>query len=109
MPRGAALEGRRLSWHPDVPEPAYDGRNLPRMPSCCRAPPDPKEGPMITVPETHLRHQQLIVTLYGLYGRQVGGAFPVSVLISMLGDLGHDAPGVRSSVSRLKAKGVLNS
>lgn len=64
---------------------------------------------MITVPDTPLRHQQLIVTLYGLYGREVGGAFPVSVLISMLGDLGHDAPGVRSSVSRLKAKGVLNS
>lgn len=61
------------------------------------------------VPGTHLRHQQLIVTLYGLYGREVGGAFPVSVLIAMLGDLGHDAPGVRSSVSRLKAKGVLNS
>lgn len=64
---------------------------------------------MITIPEVPLRHQQLIVTLYGLYGRQAGGSFPVSVLISMLGDLGHDAPVVRSSVSRLKARGVLRS
>lgn len=64
---------------------------------------------MITFPEVHLQHQQLMVTLYGLYGREVGGSFPVSVLIAMLGDLGHDAPGVRSSVSRLKTKGVLHS
>lgn len=64
---------------------------------------------MIAVPEVPLQHQQLMVTLYGLYGREVGGSFPVSVLIAMLGDLGHDAPGVRSSVSRLKAKGVLHS
>lgn len=64
---------------------------------------------MITIPEVPLQHQQLMVTLYGLYGREVGGSFPVSVLIAMLGDLGHDAPGVRSSVSRLKAKGVLHS
>ncbi|WP_367402515.1 PaaX family transcriptional regulator C-terminal domain-containing protein [Kocuria marina] len=64
---------------------------------------------MISVPDVPLRHQQLIVTLYGLYGREVDGSFPVSVLIALLGDLGHDAPGVRSSVSRLKAKGVLHS
>lgn len=64
---------------------------------------------MITVPTPPLRHQQLILTIYGLYGRRGGGALPVSVLIDMLGALGHDAPGVRSAVSRLKAKGVLNS
>jgi phenylacetic acid degradation operon negative regulatory protein len=64
---------------------------------------------MITIPAPPLRHQQLIITIYGLYGRNGGGALPVSVLIEMLGDLGHDAPGVRSAVSRLKAKGVLNS
>jgi phenylacetic acid degradation operon negative regulatory protein len=61
------------------------------------------------IPAPPLRHQQLILTIYGLYGRQGGGPLPVSVLIDMLGDLGHDAPGVRSAVSRLKAKGVLNS
>lgn len=61
------------------------------------------------MPAPPVRHQQLIVTIYGLYGRSSGDALPVSVLISMLGDLGYDAPGVRSSVSRLKAKGVLKS
>lgn len=64
---------------------------------------------MVTVPAPPLRHQQLILTIYGLYGRGGGGPLPISVLIEMLGDLGHDAPGVRSAVSRLKAKGVLNS
>jgi phenylacetic acid degradation operon negative regulatory protein len=64
---------------------------------------------MVTVPAPPLRHQQLILTIYGLYGRSGGGPLPVSVLIEMLGDLGHDAPGVRSAVSRMKAKGVLNS
>ncbi|MGO4472961.1 PaaX family transcriptional regulator C-terminal domain-containing protein [Arthrobacter sp. M-10] len=64
---------------------------------------------MTDMPAPPVRHQQLIVTIYGLYGRSSGDALPVSVLISMLGDLGYDAPGVRSSVSRLKAKGVLKS
>lgn len=64
---------------------------------------------MLAVPAPPVRHQQLIVTIFGLYGRDVGDALPVSVLISMLGTLGYDAPGVRSSVSRLKAKGVLKS
>ena len=64
---------------------------------------------MIEIPAPPLRHQQLILTIYGLYGRRGGGPLPVAVLIDMLGDLGHDAPGVRSAVSRLKAKGVLNS
>ncbi|WP_248763345.1 PaaX family transcriptional regulator C-terminal domain-containing protein [Pseudarthrobacter sp. SSS035] len=64
---------------------------------------------MLAIPAPPVRHQQLIVTIYGLYGRSSGDALPVSVLISMLGSLGYDAPGVRSSVSRLKAKGVLKS
>ncbi|GAA5229941.1 PaaX family transcriptional regulator [Arthrobacter cryoconiti] len=60
-------------------------------------------------PQPSVRHQQLIITLFGLYSRDPGRAVPVSVLIEMLGSLGYDAPGVRSSVSRLKAKGVLRS
>lgn len=64
---------------------------------------------MITIPAPPLRHQQLIFTIYGLYSRSGGGMLPISVLIEMLGDLGHEAPGVRSAVSRLKAKGMLNS
>ena len=61
------------------------------------------------VPRQAPRHQQLIVTIYGLYGRPNGGVMPVSVLISMLDDLGVESSGVRSSVSRLKRRGVLES
>lgn len=64
---------------------------------------------MLTSPAAHVRIQQLIITIFGLYSRDPGNALPVSVLIEMLGDLGYDAPGVRSAVSRLKAKGVLES
>lgn len=62
-----------------------------------------------TAPRQAPRHQQLIVTIYGLYGRPNGGVMPVSVLISMLDDLGVESSGVRSSVSRLKRRGVLES
>lgn len=61
------------------------------------------------VPAPVVRHQQLIVTLFGLYCREPGTALPVANLVALLGDLGYDAPGVRSAVSRLKAKGVLRS
>jgi len=54
-------------------------------------------------------HQQLIVTLYGLYGGQPGGVLPVAVLVAMLAELGIDGQAARSSISRLKAKGVLRS
>ena len=64
---------------------------------------------MLAAPVPSLPQQQLILTIYGLYGRRGGGQLPISVLIQMLGELGHDAPGVRSAVSRLKAKGVLTS
>ncbi|MFL4472828.1 PaaX family transcriptional regulator C-terminal domain-containing protein [Paeniglutamicibacter sp. MACA_103] len=59
--------------------------------------------------QSKLQHQQLIVTLYGLYGRSTGGTFPVAVLVDMLGALGIEAPAVRSTVSRLKRNGVLVS
>lgn len=54
------------------------------------------------------RHQQLIVTILGLYARRLGGCLPVSHLIRLLGDLGAGDAAVRSSVSRLKKRGVLN-
>ncbi|MCY7287379.1 MAG: transcriptional regulator [Cryobacterium sp.] len=53
------------------------------------------------------RHQQLIVTIYGLYAREEGDALPVAGLVRLMGDLGVEAAGVRSSVSRLKRRGVL--
>ncbi|MGO4859798.1 PaaX family transcriptional regulator [Arthrobacter sp. 2MCAF14] len=55
------------------------------------------------------RHQHLIVTVYGLYARGEDGAFAVSDLIQLLSDLGVESAGVRSSVSRLKKRGVLVS
>ncbi|KRF09329.1 PaaX family transcriptional regulator [Arthrobacter sp. Soil782] len=61
------------------------------------------------IPNPVVRHQQLIVTLFGLYCRTPGNSLPVASLVSLLGDLGYDAPGVRSAVSRLKAKGILRS
>lgn len=64
---------------------------------------------MIEIPRTSIRHQRLIISVFGLYSRDGVHALPVSALIDLLGDLGYDAPGVRSSVSRLKAKGVLHN
>src|SRR3954470_12731042 len=54
-------------------------------------------------------HQQLIVTLYGLYGEGAGGVLPVAVLVAMLAELDIDGQAARSSISRLKSKGILRS
>ncbi|MFD7230271.1 PaaX family transcriptional regulator C-terminal domain-containing protein [Streptomyces sp. NPDC059881] len=51
--------------------------------------------------------RSLIVTLYGAYGRETTGPFAVAELIRLLGAVGVDAPSVRSSVSRLKRRGLL--
>ena len=51
--------------------------------------------------------RQLIVTVYGLYSRGAGGWMSVASLVSLLGDLGVDQPAVRSSISRLKRRGIL--
>jgi phenylacetic acid degradation operon negative regulatory protein len=59
-------------------------------------------------PSTAPRHQHLIVTVFGLY-RDLRGAIPIAVLIRMLGDLGVEPAGVRSSVARLKKRQVLVS
>ena len=64
---------------------------------------------MINVSEQHPQHapRSLIVTLYGAYGRFVAGPVPVAELIRLLAAVGVDAPSVRSSVSRLKRRGLL--
>jgi len=49
----------------------------------------------------------LIVTVYGLYAREVGGWLSVATLIRLLAELDVDAPAVRSSISRLKRRGLL--
>lgn len=51
--------------------------------------------------------RQYIVTLYGLYARQHGDWLSVSSLVRMLAAIGVDEPSVRSSVSRLKRRGIL--
>jgi phenylacetic acid degradation operon negative regulatory protein len=51
----------------------------------------------------------LIVTVFGLYVREAGGWISVSRLIGLMGLLGIDAQAVRSSISRLKKRGVLDS
>ncbi|MFF4750402.1 PaaX family transcriptional regulator [Streptomyces sp. NPDC002514] len=61
---------------------------------------------MINVSEQHAP-RSLIITLYGAYGRSMPGPVPVAELIRLLAAVGVDAPSVRSSVSRLKRRGLL--
>jgi phenylacetic acid degradation operon negative regulatory protein len=51
--------------------------------------------------------RHLIVTVYGLYARADGGWLSVASLIELLGVLSVDEPAVRSSISRLKRRGIL--
>jgi len=51
-------------------------------------------------------HQELVVTLFGLYARETG-SLPVASLVALLADLGVENGAARSTVSRLKSKGVL--
>jgi len=56
--------------------------------------------------------RHLIVTVYGLYARsdlRVDGWLSVAALIRLLSDLGIDEPAVRSAISRLKRRGILQS
>ncbi len=53
------------------------------------------------------RPRHLIVTVYGLYGRDDHGWLSVASLIRLLADLGVDEPAVRSAISRLKRRGIL--
>ena len=48
-------------------------------------------------------------TVYGLYARHDGGWLSVATLIRLLADLGIDEPAVRSAISRLKRRGILQS
>lgn len=55
------------------------------------------------------RPRALIVTIYGLYARQSDGWLSVAALIRLMAGLGADEPAVRSSISRLKRRGILES
>jgi phenylacetic acid degradation operon negative regulatory protein len=51
----------------------------------------------------------LIVTIYGLYARDTGGWFSIAALIRLMAELGVDEPAVRSAISRLKLRDLLES
>ena len=53
--------------------------------------------------------RQLIVPVYGLYSRREGGWLSVATLIGLLADPGVDESAVRSSISRLKRRGILEA
>src|SRR3984957_14399583 len=60
-----------------------------------------------TARSARLRH--LIITVYGLYARHDGGWLSVAALIRLLADLGIEESAVRSAISRLKRRGILQS
>lgn len=51
--------------------------------------------------------RSLIVTVYGLYARGSGDWLPVGLLIRLMAEMGVDEPAVRSAISRLKRRGLL--
>lgn len=53
--------------------------------------------------------RQLIVTLYGLYARDDDGWFSVAALVRLMAGLAVDEPAVRSAISRLKRRGLLDA
>jgi phenylacetic acid degradation operon negative regulatory protein len=55
------------------------------------------------------RPRALIVTIYGLYARESGGWVSVSSLIRLMRELSIEEPAVRSSISRLKRRGILEA
>lgn len=54
-------------------------------------------------------HHRYVITLFGLFGRPAGKAIPIAAIVHLLTELNVDPSSVRSSVSRLKQRGVLTS
>jgi phenylacetic acid degradation operon negative regulatory protein len=67
----------------------------------------PGPGGDVTARSGQPRH--LIVTVYGLYARPDGGWLSVAALIRLLAALEVDEPAVRSAISRLKRRRILES
>ncbi len=61
----------------------------------------------MTPPMTPPTPRALIITVFGLYVRDLGGWISVGRLIELMDHVGIDAQAVRSSVSRLKKRGIL--
>jgi phenylacetic acid degradation operon negative regulatory protein len=51
--------------------------------------------------------RSLIVTIYGLYGRAASGWLSIAALIRLMAELDVEEPAVRSAISRLKQRGLL--
>jgi phenylacetic acid degradation operon negative regulatory protein len=56
-----------------------------------------------------LQPRQLIVTVYGLYAREHGSWLSVAAVVRLMAALGVEEPAVRSSISRLKRRGLLDA
>ena len=63
----------------------------------------------VNVSAAAARPRALIVSVYGLYAREVGGWISVSSLIRLMSRLGVEEAAVRSSISRLKRRGILEA
>ncbi len=63
----------------------------------------------VNVSAATARPRALIVSVYGLYAREVGGWISVSSLIRLMSRLGVEEAAVRSSISRLKRRGILEA
>jgi phenylacetic acid degradation operon negative regulatory protein len=63
--------------------------------------------PIEGAPGRGAQPRSLIVTLYGAYARETGGWLSVRLVVRLLAELGVEEAAVRSSVSRLKRRGLL--
>lgn len=52
-------------------------------------------------------HYRQVMTFFGVYARPAGKAIPVAAVVKLLVELNAEASSVRSSISRLKSRGVL--
>ncbi|MEV8311133.1 PaaX family transcriptional regulator C-terminal domain-containing protein [Streptomyces flavidovirens] len=57
--------------------------------------------------DSPLRPSSLINTIYGAFLRRLGGWISIADLITLMSELDVDGPAVRSAMSRLKKRGVL--
>ena len=53
--------------------------------------------------------RSLLMTFFGAFLRRLGGWIAVADLVALMGDLDLDEQAVRSAVSRLKRRGVIDS
>lgn len=97
-------------------QPARAGQPAGPDPSQAARPDQPArparpDGPAATAasPARPAQPRALIVTVYGLYAREAAGWLSVAALIRLMAGLGVDEPAVRSAISRLKQRGLLEA